>query len=117
MNATLPEIGHLVEVAYFPLLFLNVVAMVMIYAARRHRWAKRLLQVFLVLNTPVVLFLIVAIAREAHAIRGKQGTENGMVLGLTIGFSLPILLEFLMLLSAWSRLRQCTQFPQPNEKG
>lgn len=116
MNAILPDIGHLIEVAYFPLLALNVVALAVIYAAQRHRWVKRLLQVLLALNTPVVLVLIVAIAGEAHAIRGKQGSESGMALGMTIAISLPLLLEFLLLLSAWSHLRQRAHCPQPTEK-
>jgi hypothetical protein len=73
-----------------------------------HRWENLLeAQCFplLGLNTPVVLLLIIAIAREARAAQALQGAERGMAVGMLVGFSLPVFLEFLLLLAAWPRRR------------
>ena len=108
MNAILHRLENLLEAEYFQLLALNAVALLVIYGVAYfgpRRWAKWILQVFLGLNTPVVLLLIFAIAREARAAQALQGAERGMAVGMLIGFSLPVFLEFLLLLAAWPRLR------------
>ncbi len=52
MNAILQRVGDLMTAAYLPLLVLNIVALLVIYGAQKHRWAQWPLYVFLGLNTP-----------------------------------------------------------------
>ena len=108
MNAILHRMGNLLEAEYFPLLALNAVALIIIYGLAcfgQHCWAKWILRVFPAFNAPVVLLLIFSIIDEAHTARALHGAERGMGLGILMGFSPPVCLEFLLLLAAWSRLR------------
>jgi hypothetical protein len=105
MNAILPHVAQLMMPAYLALLVSNIVGLIVIYAAQRRRWARWLLYVFPGMNTPHVLYFIGAIAHEERATRGQRQGEGGMVLGILIAIALPLMLEFLLLLSAWSRLR------------
>ena len=119
MNAILHDLGQLVESVYLPLLALNAVALIVIYAVGYvgwHRGAKWILGVMLCLNTPVVLFILGAIVREAIAASHRQGAERGMAVGMLVGFTWPLFLEFLLLLSGWGRLRRPARPPQPTGK-
>ncbi len=119
MNAILHDLGHFVESVYLPLLALNAVALIVSYAvgyAGGRCGAKWILGVMLCLNAPVVLFILGAIVREAVAASHRQGAERGMAVGMLVGFTWPLFLEFLLLLSGWCRLRRPPRPPQPTAK-
>jgi hypothetical protein len=119
MNAILHDLGQLVESVYLPLLALNAVALIASYAVGYAGWrrgAKSILQAMLCLNTPVVLFIVGAIVREAMAASQRQGAERGMAVGMLVAFTWPLVLEFLLLLLGWCRLRRPARSPQPTGK-
>ena len=87
MNAILHDLGQLVESVYLPLLALNAVALIVSYTvgyAGCRRGAKWILGGMLCLNTPVVLFILGAIVREAIAASQREGAERGMAVGMLV---------------------------------
>lgn len=119
MNAILHDLGRLVQSNYLPLLALNAVALIVSYAVGYVGWrrgTKWILGAMLCLNTPVVLFILGAIVREVIAAGQRQGAERGMAVGMLVGFTWPLFLEFLLMLSGWCRLRRPARSPQPTEK-
>ena len=117
VNAILHRVGELLETAYFPLLALNAVALIVIYLvvyAGRLRPTQWLLAAFLVLNTPVMLFFLGALVREAMAARAQGGAKGGMVPNILIAATLPLLLEYFVLWLAWCRVRRRARAPAPH---
>ncbi len=119
MNSILHRMSEFLDSAYVPLLAVNAVALVVIFAmgcARLRRLAKGMLWAVLPPNALVVLFLLGALVREVVVMRGKQGAERGMAFGMLLGFSAPLFLEFLLLLAAWDGLRRRAPPPETDQK-